>query len=883
MAANFWTSPQAKALVGRQQLRQAHAGDKAAGLSERQISDLHAHFIAYMQQVARSAVVEDAPLLRQRVVGTAAIYWRKFYLRNDFCSPGADPRLLAAACLFLASKTEEAPIHSKVLLHYARRLCLKQGALPPPDLPQLVTAEALLLEQLDGDLLVFSPYPSLAAFLQDSRLTGSEKTCEAAWSILGDSYRSPLHLVHPPHILALGSLCLAAVITQLDLRSWLQGLDADFGKVHEVAAEMLSFYEYNATPISPGAAQRHLDLLGLKPLPMPQAAAPEGPQPPPPQQPPQQQNTVRIEKNPDGGLNAQPRIRPLGSMLATQLNRRHLGPLLWAHIVVSSSSPRLLVDSNTFASPEYEGLGAISAAHDSTESLPPPQPSSAIDRPPILDMRGGGMLWFWSAGVLSYLQQQQDLAAVRLHGSSSGAIAAALAACDVPLELAAQRVTRVLAEHGVHDRLFGLLGVWGTIARRCLDELLPEDAHTRCTGRVRVRLTAWPSLQPIFLERFHSKADVIDACLASGHLPFLLDGRLAARLRGGKAMDGAFCRLRFGAVRLRNAEGLEQLVLSGKEYAKRLHARGVGDDNHPARAADARVAAALAEAAAEKQAFAHAPAAVTACAVDPSMSLPDTQHIIVVDDFLPASLAERLRAVYDERMVLDQLRPQQQRAEWGALEGPPDFRLFRTPASTFFPSALYRELEQALAAYGLELGCCGERGFKGGELVMLQPNVWETDETTVMEPRFNRIILFDGRISYAVRQVEGTQDPLDARISLIGWLRQPELCLKGSLTKAEAAPVVAACQAAIHSALGKPAPAAGTVTVRLEVCGRTGAVNDIKWLLNTLRVADQLGSAPPWLVLERQLGTIAEHCCAARFPPSGDGGDTQVTLPLVFS
>lgn len=152
------------------------------------------------------------------------------------------------------------------------------------------------------------------------------------------------------------------------------------------------------------------------------------------------------------GLNAQPRIRPLGSMLATQLNRRHLGPLLWAHTVVSSSSPRLLVDSITFASPEYEGLGAISAAHDSTESLPPPQPTSAIYRPPILDMRGGGMLWFWSAGVLSYLQQQQDLAAVRLHGSSSGAIAAALAACDVPLELAAQRVAHVLAEHGVHDR-----------------------------------------------------------------------------------------------------------------------------------------------------------------------------------------------------------------------------------------------------------------------------------------------------------------------------------------------------------------------------------------------------------------------------------------------
>jgi hypothetical protein len=50
-------------------------------------------------------------------------------------------------------------------------------------------------------------------------------------SILGDSYRTPLHLVHPPHLVALGSLALAASITQFDLRAWLQGLDADFAQV----------------------------------------------------------------------------------------------------------------------------------------------------------------------------------------------------------------------------------------------------------------------------------------------------------------------------------------------------------------------------------------------------------------------------------------------------------------------------------------------------------------------------------------------------------------------------------------------------------------------------------------------------------------------------
>ena len=36
-------------------------------------------------------------------------------------------------------------MHSKLLLHYARRLCTKQGALPPPDLAQLATSEAMLL------------------------------------------------------------------------------------------------------------------------------------------------------------------------------------------------------------------------------------------------------------------------------------------------------------------------------------------------------------------------------------------------------------------------------------------------------------------------------------------------------------------------------------------------------------------------------------------------------------------------------------------------------------------------------------------------------------------------------------------------------------------
>lgn len=78
-----------------------------------------------------------------------------------------------------------------------------------------------------------------------------------------------------------------------------------------------------------------------------------------------------------------------------------------------------------------------------------------------------------------------------------------------------------------------MVGVWGGIVRRALAELLPEDAAERASGRVRLRLTAWPSLQPLHVERFGSREHLIDACLASGHLPLLLDGRWTARVQGG--------------------------------------------------------------------------------------------------------------------------------------------------------------------------------------------------------------------------------------------------------------------------------------------------------------------------------------------------------------
>ena len=49
--------------------------------------------------------------------------------------------------------------------------------------------------------------------------------------MLNDSYRTPLHMLHPPHTIALGCLYLTSVLRQLDLRGWLEGLNTDLNQV----------------------------------------------------------------------------------------------------------------------------------------------------------------------------------------------------------------------------------------------------------------------------------------------------------------------------------------------------------------------------------------------------------------------------------------------------------------------------------------------------------------------------------------------------------------------------------------------------------------------------------------------------------------------------
>lgn len=58
--------------------------------------------------------------LRQRVVATAIVFFKRFYLKSSYCE--TEPFIVAAACCYVAGKAEESPIHIKTVVSEARQL-----------------------------------------------------------------------------------------------------------------------------------------------------------------------------------------------------------------------------------------------------------------------------------------------------------------------------------------------------------------------------------------------------------------------------------------------------------------------------------------------------------------------------------------------------------------------------------------------------------------------------------------------------------------------------------------------------------------------------------------------------------------------------------------
>jgi hypothetical protein len=245
------------------------------------------------------------------------------------------------------------------------------------------------------------------------------------------------------------------------------------------------------------------------------------------------------------------------------------------------------------------------------EALPGPALDLPIRPAPSLTHKTPFFPHTPNTGAIDFISRHYDLARVAFRGASAGGLVVTLAACGVPAERALTAAHSLAVANDLFDRPMGAAGIFGSVVRDWLHDLLPDDAVDRC-GRGRLKLVVTPVrpltlFAPATVDCFRTKDELVDACMASAHVPFFLDGRPVASYRGRAYMDGSFQDFftrgnsdalacgggayvldylhddalelsgRLDFLKLRDLEGARELMAAGAAYARRQMEAGALD------------------------------------------------------------------------------------------------------------------------------------------------------------------------------------------------------------------------------------------------------------------------------------------------------------------
>uniref|UniRef100_A0A3Q0REF9 Cyclin C n=1 Tax=Amphilophus citrinellus TaxID=61819 RepID=A0A3Q0REF9_AMPCI len=216
MAGNFWQSSHyLQWVLDKQDLMKERQKDLKF-LTEEEYWKLQIFFANVIQALGEHLK------LRQQVIATATVYFKRFYARYSLKS--IDPVLMAPTCVFLASKVE---VWSVVPVCFVSL--------------QILECEFYLLELMDCCLIVYHPYRPLLQYVQD--MGQEDMLLPLAWRIVNDTYRTDLCLLYPPFMIALACLHVACVVQQKDARQWFAELSVDMDKILEIIRVILKLYD----------------------------------------------------------------------------------------------------------------------------------------------------------------------------------------------------------------------------------------------------------------------------------------------------------------------------------------------------------------------------------------------------------------------------------------------------------------------------------------------------------------------------------------------------------------------------------------------------------------------------------------------------------------
>lgn len=241
MAGNFWQSSHYQEwLLDRQEIEMGRQKDLAHFQSVDELQKVHIFFANFIQTLGGEYLK-----LRQQVISTAIVYYRRFYSTNSLGD--IDPLLLCPTCIHLASKVEECGVvspnqlitKSKNLVRQKYAHVYKQEY--PYRTSHILECEFLLLELLDCCLVVYHPYRPLTQYIAD--LGQQESLLPMAWRIVNDTYRCDVCLTYPPYLVALACIHMAAIVNKKDVKAWFTELSVDMGKIMEITTQILDLYK----------------------------------------------------------------------------------------------------------------------------------------------------------------------------------------------------------------------------------------------------------------------------------------------------------------------------------------------------------------------------------------------------------------------------------------------------------------------------------------------------------------------------------------------------------------------------------------------------------------------------------------------------------------
>ncbi|KAJ2932538.1 hypothetical protein H1R20_g4528, partial [Candolleomyces eurysporus] len=224
MTTDFWASSHYKRwIVDRATLRQARGEDREYVNDPEHLDFLAIFFANVITKLGKKLQ------LRQRVIATATVFFRRFYLKNKYCE--TDPFIVIPACIYVAAKAEESPVHIKNVISESRSLFSQTYGIKtfPSDNSKLAEMEFYLVDDLECDMVVYHPYRTLLALCKKEASNGeegeegeaeeagelgtgigaedgpsfwgsghgklvlSEEAFQTTWSIINDTYRSELY------------------------------------------------------------------------------------------------------------------------------------------------------------------------------------------------------------------------------------------------------------------------------------------------------------------------------------------------------------------------------------------------------------------------------------------------------------------------------------------------------------------------------------------------------------------------------------------------------------------------------------------------------------------------------------------------------------------